>query len=61
MSEAPKESSPAAAVLVSLVAIVVVIGVLAWPWPRLCWDDPSLATCNPARWVKSAIQRALGG
>lgn len=59
--EAKKESSPATLVLVTLIAIFVVVCVLAWPWPRLCFDDPTFANCNPMLWLKRAIARALGG
>jgi hypothetical protein len=39
---------------------MLVIGVLAWPWPRLCFDDPSIAHCNPMLWIKRAMDRVLG-
>jgi hypothetical protein len=53
-------NSPAAAVLATIVAMALVIGVLAWPWPRLCFDDPSFYNCNPMLWIKRAMDRILG-
>jgi len=58
--DTPKESSPAGAVLATIVAMALVIGVLAWPWPRLCFDDPSFSNCNPMLWIKRAMDRILG-
>ena len=63
---ASSESSPATAVLISVVALFLVIIVLGWPAPRLCYEDltgtPAVSdVCNPLGWVKRAVARVLGG
>ncbi|MBI3206225.1 MAG: hypothetical protein IT377_02830 [Polyangiaceae bacterium] len=61
-----KEQSPATAVLVSVLLVFVVIVVLAWPAPRLCYEQltgtPAVSdVCNPVGWVRRAVTRVLGG
>lgn len=61
-----QEQSPAAAVLVSVLLVFLVIVVLAWPAPRLCYEQltgtPAVSdVCNPVGWVRRAVARVLGG
>lgn len=65
MSE-PQTQSPALAVLVSVLLIFLIVVVLAWPAPRLCYEEltgtPAVSdVCNPLSWVQRAIARVLGG
>ncbi|GMV14798.1 MAG: hypothetical protein HS104_33700 [Polyangiaceae bacterium] len=65
MSE-PKTQSPALGVLVSVLIILLIVAVLAWPAPRLCYEQltgtPAVSdVCNPLSWVRRAIARVLGG
>ncbi len=65
MSE-PQAQSPALAVLVSVLLIFLIVVVLAWPAPRLCYEQltgtPAVSdVCNPLSWVQRAIARVLGG
>ena len=66
MQEPKPEQSPALAVLVSVLIIFLVVAVLAWPAPRLCYEEltgtPAVSdVCNPLSWVRRAIARVLGG
>lgn len=61
-----QEQSPATAVLVSVLLVFLVIVVLAWPAPRLCYEQltgtPAVSdVCNPVGWVRRAVARVLGG
>lgn len=61
-----QEQSPAAAVLVSVLLVFLVIVVLAWPAPRLCYEQltgtPAVSdVCNPVGWVRRAVAKVLGG
>jgi hypothetical protein len=63
---ATQQQSPAAAVLVSVLLVFLVIVVLAWPAPRLCYEQltgtPAVSdVCNPVGWVRRAVARVLGG
>lgn len=62
----PKTQSPALGVLVSALLILLIVAVLAWPAPRLCYEEltgtPALSdVCNPLSWVRRAMARVLGG
>lgn len=62
----PRAQSPALAVLVSVLLIFAIVVVLAWPAPRLCYEQltgtPAVSdVCNPLSWVQRAIARVLGG
>jgi len=62
----PKTQSPALGVLVSVLIILLIVAVLAWPAPRLCYEQltgtPAVSdVCNPLSWVRRAIARVLGG
>ncbi|MBK7579628.1 MAG: hypothetical protein IPI67_05405 [Myxococcales bacterium] len=66
MSTKDPEQSPAAYVVVVLLVLFLVVAVLAWPAPRLCYEDltgtPAVSdVCNPLSWVKRAVSRILGG
>ncbi|MCK6532289.1 MAG: hypothetical protein L6Q84_04880 [Polyangiaceae bacterium] len=63
---ATQQQSPAAAVLVSVLLVFLVIVVLAWPAPRLCYEQltgtPAVSdVCNPVGWVRRAVAKVLGG
>jgi hypothetical protein len=60
------EQSPALAVLVTVAVLGIVIVILSWPAPRLCYEKltgtPALAdVCNPVTWIQRAVARVLGG
>ncbi|MFO0569730.1 MAG: hypothetical protein U0263_29035 [Polyangiaceae bacterium] len=65
MSSPRETPSPALGLAVSLLALLVVIVVLAWPAPRLCYEKltgtPAMSdVCNPLSWVMRAVSRVLG-
>lgn len=52
--------------LVSVLLVFLVIVVLAWPAPRLCYEQltgtPAVSdVCNPVGWVRRAVAKVLGG
>lgn len=66
MAESKSEQSPAAAVLVTVLILGLVVVVLAWPAPRLCYEQltgtPAVSdVCSPIGWIRRAVDRVLGG
>lgn len=66
MTESQSEQSPALAVLLTVLVLFLVIVVLAWPAPRLCYEaltgTPAVSdVCNPISWIQRAIAKILGG